>query len=449
MRQFKTKLSSSNRYPITSSILFRPERYQQLKNDKAPIIARGSGSCSGDASLNTNEKVLLMERLNRFLAFDEELGILTAEAGTTLADILKVFVPRGWFLPVTPSTKNTTLGGCIAVDTQGKNHHHKGSFGKHVEALELILADGTTKTCSPKINPDLFWATIGGMGLTGIISEVSLQLMPIESSYISINHQFAENLEQALTLILHPPAGSLYSAAKLDCYATGKALGRGIVLNGHHASLIELPKKIKKPLALIKERTRSLPFSTPSFLLNPYLMKSYNDLSSLFQRKKTSSIIHYDHFFYANDKIRNRHRLYGKNGYIQYQLVVPLEAGFEALKTLLERISKSRIVVLNSELKRFGKENEAFLSFPKEGYSLRMEFPIKDPTLFSFLDQMDDIVLDFGGRVYAAPDPRLKSTAFRAMYPRLGQWQRIKSFFDPQMRFSSDLSRRLKMEQIL
>lgn len=451
MKQSKKSISGWNKYPITSSYLMRPERYRELRNcEVSPLIARGLGRSYGDASLNTNHPVMLMERLNRFLSFDEEKGILRAEAGVSLEEILQVFVPRGWFLPVTPGTKFATLGGCVATDVHGKNHHVDGAFAKYVKSLEIILADGSVRKCSPKQDPDLFWATVGGMGLTGIISEVSLQLLPIESAYMIVKHHAAENFEQVWAILSNNEIDDKYSVAWIDCLSTGKDFGRSIVMNGHHAVLTELPLKIKDPLYIKPRKNFSLPFNCPSWLLNPWTIQAFNTLYFRTQAaKKDPFVVDYDSYFYPLDSIANWNRLYGKKGFLQYQFVVPTNTAREALKTILEELTKSQRVSFLAVLKRFGRENEGFLSFPREGYTLALDIPIKDDSLFSFLDHLDRLVLQYGGRIYLAKDARMKPDTFRAMYPRLGQWQRIKTTVDPQHRFSSDLSRRLEMEKIL
>lgn len=434
MRHFKTKISNSNHYPSTTSILLRPERYHQLKNDISPIIARGLGSSPSDASLHTNEATLLMERLNRFLAFDDESGVLTAEAGTSLAEILNFFVPKGWFLPITPHTKFSTLGGCTAVDVHGKNHFFQGSFGHHVHALELVLANGGIKSCSRKGNQDLFWATIGGMGLTGIISEVSLQLIPIESAYISVQQNVTDHLDQTLIQLGNSPDNKKYISALIDCSASGKSLGRSVIINGNHATLSELPRNIKDPLALKKIQKSSHTLLTKTFQKLSYYLKG---------KQKSSYITHYENFFYLRDS------LYRKKDSLTYQFVVPFLSASESLKNILEQFHKNKIPLFQAELKKLGKESESFLSFPKEGFSLSLDIPIKDKTTFEFLEKIDGIVLKYGGRVSVSQDFRMKPSTFKAMYPRLGQWQRIKSKLDPEQRFNSDLSRRLKMDEIL
>lgn len=450
MRQFKTTIFNSNFYCSTSSTLVRPERNHQLKNDLSPLIARGFGSCPSDASLNSRENILLMERLNRFIAFDEETGILRAEAGVSLGNILSYFVPRGWFLPVTPSTKRSTLGGCVATNTFGKNHSSMGSFGKHIQSLQIVLADGTINSCDSSNNPDLFWASIGGMGLTGIIAEVTIKLQPIESAYVCVQQNPTKNLEETLVRMAHVSPNFPYVSAWVDTNASGNAWGRSVLYQANHSSLQQIPQKIKNPLEgkALKQHAISYPIPLP--LIRTSLIRMWNQLYYSSQtKKKKSYVCHYEDFFYFKDQFVNWHHIFGKKGYIFYQFAVPQETALRCFENVLHRFSQNSIPILHAELIRFGKENGNFLAFPKEGFCLSLAIPIKDKSLFIFLDQIDEVIMKFGGRVSFATDFRMNSVTFRAMYSKMGQWQRIKSLLDPEQRFNSDLSRRLKMSEVL
>lgn len=450
MRVCKKQISGWNHYPVTTSFLVRPERYSELKIESSSLIPRGLGRSYGDAAINTNHTVVLMERLNRIRSFDEETGVLRAEAGLSLEDILEVFVPRGWFLPVTPGTKFTTLGGCVAADVHGKNHHVDGSFGKYVRAMEIMMPDSSIRKCSPKQDSDLFWATIGGMGLTGIITEISLQLIPIESAYMSVKHYPSKDLDQTLDLLNGAIYDDKYSVAWIDCLSTGKDFGRSVVMNGHHAGLSELSSKVKDPLNIKERKKFALPFNCPSCLLNHYTIKAFNGCYYYLQSKKQESfIIDYDRYFYPLDSILEWNRLYGKKGFIQYQFVIPSQYSREGLTVILDELTRSKRASFLAVLKRFGKEGEGLLSFPKAGFTLALDIPLSDPNLFPFLDHLDEIVLKYDGRVYLAKDARLNPSSFRTMYPRFNQWQRIKNAIDPKNVFSSDLSRRLEMEKQL
>lgn len=444
MPTLTTPLSGWGRYPVESCELERPERYADLRPTTDTLIARGQGRSYGDASLNENGRVILTERINRMLELDVKLGILRAEAGVTLAEILPVIVKQGWFLPVTPGTKFVSLGGCVAADVHGKNHHHEGGFAEYVLGIELILADGTQKTCSVTENEDIFWATVGGMGLTGIIGEVTLQLIPIQTSQMMVSHHAADNIGQLFQLLQDPALDDRYSVAWIDCLATGDQLGRGIAMFGHHASAAEY--KSDKPLASKAKRSRSLPFDFPALALNPLTIGAFNKLYYYREsRKRTPFLANYDSYFYPLDGIGKWNRMYGKRGFVQYQCVIPDLTALEGMTALLKELSVSRRASFLAVLKRMGVQGKGLLSFPLAGYTLALDLPIRDKGLFSLLDKLDKIVLQHGGRVYLAKDARLSAESFQAMYPRHEEWLRIKTEIDPQHHFSSSLSRRLNI----
>ncbi|HEY6095112.1 MAG TPA: FAD-binding oxidoreductase [Gallionellaceae bacterium] len=438
-----TSISGWGRYPVQSCELERPERYIDLAPHAPQLIVRGQGRSYGDASLNENGRVLLSERINRLLALDEQQGILRAEAGVTLAEILQVIVPKGWFLPVTPGTKFVSLGGCVAADVHGKNHHHDGSFGDHVLALAMILADGSRIQCSPTENAELFWATVGGMGLTGIIGEVTLKLIPIDNAQVQVRHHAAINLEQLFKLLQDPSVDDRYSVAWIDSLARGKDLGRGVAMFGHHASAAELGQRKIKPY---RPRQRNMPFDLPSFALNPLSIGAFN---ALYYRREGSKqepfLSHYDPYFYPLDAIGQWNRLYGKRGFVQYQCVIPEATAYDGMAALLHELTASGRPSFLAVLKRFGVQGRGLLSFPTAGYTLALDLPIRDSGLFMLLDKLDQIVLKHSGRLYLAKDARLSADTFRAMYPRHAEWCQVKRCYDPDGRFSSSLSRRLQL----
>lgn len=439
-----SQISGWGRYPVQTCELERPERYADLRPGSDSLIARGQGRSYGDASLNENGRVLLTERIDRMLELDVKLGILRAEAGVTLADILPVIVKQGWFLPVTPGTKFVSLGGCVAADVHGKNHHHEGGFADYVLGIELILADGTRKTCSVTENEDIFWATVGGMGLTGIIGEVTLQLIPVQTSQMMVTHHAANNLVHLFQMLQDPALDDRYSVAWIDCLATGDQLGRGIAMFGHHASAAEYASE--SPLVTKPKRTRSLPFDFPAWALNPLSISAFNKLYYYKEsRKKSPFLTGYDSYFYPLDAIGHWNRMYGKRGFVQYQCVIPDKDALAGMTALLQELSSSRRSSFLAVLKRFGVQGKGMLSFPMPGYTLALDLPIRDKGLFSLLDKLDNIVLHHGGRVYLAKDARLSAESFLAMYPRYDEWLKIKTEIDPEHRFSSSLSRRLNI----
>lgn len=444
MPLLKTYLSGWGRYPVQTCELERPERYADLKPHADTLIARGQGRSYGDASLNENGRVLLTERIDRMLELDTQHGILRAEAGVTLADILPVIVKQGWFLPVTPGTKFVSLGGCVATDVHGKNHHHDGSFGNHVMSIKLIMADGSEKTCSADDNAPLFWATVGGMGLTGIIAEVTLKLIPISTAKMSVQHRSAQNLRELFELLESPELDDQYSVAWIDCLASGEHLGRGVAMFGHHATTQEYPAA--NPLASTPKKKRALPFDFQSWVLNPLSIKIFNMMYFWNEGRKTMPFItDYDSYFYPLDALEKWNRMYGKRGFVQYQCVLPDATAREGMTALLKELSASRRASFLAVLKRFGAEGKGLLSFPTAGYTLALDLPLRDKALFSLLDKLDHITLQYGGRVYLAKDARISAESFRTMYPRFNDWLKLKQAVDPHQRFSSSLSRRLQM----
>ncbi|MDP1835776.1 MAG: FAD-binding oxidoreductase [Chlamydiales bacterium] len=445
--QHNAALSSWGNYPVVTTNVVRPERYRDLFDLPDPYIPRGLGRSYGDAALLSGENVIVTERLDRVLSFDASTGLLQAEAGLTIDDIIKYFVPKGWFPPVTPGTKFVTLGGCIAADVHGKNHHRDGSFGAHVKELELILADGTAQRCSATQNQELFWATVGGMGLTGIISEVSLQLQPIDTAYISTRHCAARNLDEAIKLLSEESSDDKYSVAWIDCLATGKDLGRSVVILGHHAKLDMLPTATRaKPLQIKRPLQLTVPMALPFSAVNRWSVQRFNDLYYSRQSRKTEPrLVSFDPFFYPLDAIAHWNRIYGKKGFIQYQFVIPTQKAAEGLRAILDRLASSKRASFLAVLKRFGKQDQGLLSFPTEGFTLALDIAVTDSDLFPFLDQLDQLVLQYDGRVYLAKDARMKADMFRAMYPRYQEFQLIKAKVDPKNRIRSDLSQRLQI----
>lgn len=441
------EISGWGRYPRGRSQVVRPERMKEaLPPREGQMIARGQGRSYGNAAMASDGLVMLTERLNRFLDFDADTGVLRAEAGATIAEVLEVFVPRGWFPAVTPGTKFVSLGGCVAADVHGKNHHRLGTMGGHVSELELVLADGQRRRCSPRQDPELFWATVGGMGLTGIITEVSLQLVPIETAYVVMQRHQARNLDESLEMLENRELDDEYTVAWLDCAASGEKFGRSVLTRGHHARRSDLPPGIARPLELKPRPPRNLPFDFPGWLLKPRMVSLFNQLYYFSQgRRQEPFVAPYEVFFYPLDRLGNWNRMYGKRGFLQYQCVLPLARARSGLQRLLEELARSGRASFLTVLKRLGLEGQGLLSFPTQGYTLTLDLPLSDPGLFPFLDRLDEIVLEHGGRVYLAKDTRVQAATFRAMYPRFAEWQRIKSTIDGGNCFSSDLARMLAM----
>jgi len=435
-----------NNYPRQTCKLLRPEKYKDL-SAYSTLIARGQGRSYGDASLNTAGYVVLTERLNRFLAFNKEQGVLTAEAGVTLAEILEVIIPAGWFLPIIPGTKFVSLGGCIATDVHGKNHHLKGSFSQYVLAIELMTADNQIINCSANENADSFWATVGGMGLTGIIRSVTLKLMPISSTYLQAKYLPAQNIEDTFTYLSDSALEDEYSVAWVNCLTTSKQLGQSIIMNYRHLAAEELPEKLQQnPLAITSYRHVNIPFNLPAWTLNNTTVNLYNNYYyKKCLRKADTFITDYENCFFPLDNITHWNRLYGHKGFIQYQCVLPTSQAFTGIKAILEKLTHTRQLVFLGVLKRFGQSSLGLLSFPMPGYTLCLDIPFRDQRLLQVLDELDEIVINHGGRIYLAKDARLKADNFKLMYPNAASWLQQKQLLDPNNCFSSSLSQRLHL----
>jgi len=451
MNRLTANLSGWGRYPVQQCELLRPERHKGLGGLSVEGgIARGQGRSYGDAALNQDGAVLLTERMNRLGAFDSERGTVTAESGLTLRELLDVVVPQGWFPLVTPGTSYASLGGCIAADVHGKNHHHDGAFSSSVLEFELFGADGKLRTCSPQLETETFNATLGGMGLTGVIGDVTLQLQQVDSAWIRAQHAPAGDLEQALAYLQDREHDARYTVAWIDLQSRGAALGRSVVMSGEHAGRDELPAKHRAdPLQLKRKGERNVPVDMPGWLLNPLTIRAFNALYYRLEGRKSGPFITgYDKFFYPLDALGNWNRLYGKRGFLQYQCVVPLDASHAALKQLLETLAKSGHAAFLGVLKRLGEASSGQLAFPMPGYTLAMDLPFGGTATLELLQSFDEIVLAHGGRVYLAKDARLSAQNFRQMYPRYEEWLAVKQTLDPLGRLSSSLSRRLGIGEV-
>jgi len=448
-RPLRSSVSGWGRFPVGETDLYRPERARSLNAALGcadSVLARGLGRSYGDACYNTAGATVLMERLNRFLSFDEGTGTLECEAGVTFVELLDHFVPRGFFPPVTPGTKFVTVGGALACDVHGKNHHVDGSFSNHVLDFHLLTASGDVVRCSRSENPRLFWGTVGGLGLTGIVTRVRLRLRSIETSYISVDYERAANLDDALARMESRDDLYAYSVAWIDCLATGRSLGRSVLMRGNPAAADVLQQAgVGERLRGRRAQRLRVPLDAPGFLLNRYTVRTFN---ALYYRHHPVNgrdrIVHFEPFFYPLDGIRDWNRLYGRQGFVQYQFLLPPDDARAGLLQALELLSGSGAPSFLAVLKRFGAaEEESLLSFPRPGYTLALDLPWRAEATETLLRKLDEIVLARGGRVYLAKDARLGPEAVAAMYPELAVWQEIRAQIDPEHRFSSDLGRRV------
>jgi decaprenylphospho-beta-D-ribofuranose 2-oxidase len=407
-----------------------------------PLVPRGLGRSYADQATNTSKLVLKMEKMNHFLAFDEKTGILKCEAGTSLEDIITHLAPRGWFPMITPGTKYITVGGAIANDVHGKAHHVDGTFVNCVIDFTILLANGKVVTASREENSDLFWANFGGLGLLGIILTATIQLRKISTTYFKQHAIPAKNLDTMLQAIDDADSKYAYSVAWIDPLAKGSSLGRGVLTTGNHAEVDDLPSSLRaNPLKLGKKPKLTVPFYLPGFALNTFTV-SMLDIALYWMQKSAPSISHYENFFYPLDMINEWNRGYGKRGFIQYQFVIPMNNGKENIRKVLTEISKSGCVPFLNVLKKFGKDQGGLLSFPFEGYTFAIDFPITAP-LKAFTEKLDKMILDMGGRIYLGKDAYLDEATFKAMYPQYTKWLAIKKQYDPGNIFTSDLARRI------
>jgi decaprenylphospho-beta-D-ribofuranose 2-oxidase len=426
--------------------LSEPETQAQVAAllDTRGSIARGLGRSYGDAALNGGGQVLRLTRIDGYLGFDEATGTLTCEAGVSLEKIIRDFTPRGWFPMITPGTKLVTVGGCIANDIHGKAHHAQGSFINCVEAMTVLLASGEVVVASRDENSDLFYASFGGMGLLGIVLTATIRLRRIATTYFRQRSLPVRDLSEMLSALTEQDQTFSYSVATLDVFASGARLGRGVLTVGDHAELAELPSRFASlPLRVSKPSWLNVPFQLPELTLNPVTVRLVNALIQQLL-KRAPSVGHYEGFFYPLDRLLNWNRGYGRRGFTQYQFVIPFENGERNLRQILTTIQSAGELPFLNVLKRMGKPSEGLLSFPREGYTLAIDFPIRQNTV-SLLHRLDRLVLDAGGRVYLGKDSYLEAETFREMYPAVERWLPIKAKYDPRGVFTSNLGRRLKL----
>ncbi|SMX44161.1 FAD-binding oxidoreductase [Actibacterium lipolyticum] len=410
---------------------------------KGHAIARGNGRAYGDSAASAQNTVD-MRGFNRMIAFDDATGQVVAEAGVLLGDVINAFLPRGWFPPVTPGTKFVTIGGMIAADVHGKNHHKHGTFGAFVDWIDVMGADGTVQRCSPTENADLFAWTMGGMGLTGIILRAAFRLSKVESAWIKQTMIPAANLDAAMD-VFEASGEATYSVAWIDCLSAGDALGRSLVMLGEHAprDTLDLEKR-RRPFDIAAKSKRSIPFNAPSFALNSLTVRAFN--AAYFyngQRKAGDSFVDWDSYFYPLDAILGWNRIYGRKGFMQFQCALPLDSSKKGLEALLRATSVAGQGSFLAVLKRFGAQDSRF-SFPMEGYTLALDFPVNPETL-ALMKQLDQITLDHGGRFYLAKDARMTPETLRSADPRVDEFLNMRAAAGRAATFSSAQSERLKL----
>lgn len=413
------------------------ELLDAIGNTPPPILARGQGRSYGDCCLNEDGYLILLEHLNRISNFDPVTGILRCESGVTFDQILQFCVPRGWFLPVTPGTKFVSVGGSIANDVHGKNHHRAGSFGNHVVQLELLRSDGSRIVCSDASNRDWFRATIGGLGLTGIILWADIRQKPISGPYVEVESIKFRDIDEFLALSMESDKDYEYTVAWLDGLDPGKEFRRGILFRGNHSEISE-----DNPAKVVHGKTGwlTVPFDMPSFILSKTSVRLFNKL--VYQKgisKYKKKRVHYDSFFYPLDRVLNWNKLYGRKGFLEWQCVIPYTNNNDGLLRVFEEIINSKLSAVLVGLKVFGNVDPVgILSFPRRGITLAVDFPAVGNPLFDLLDRLDSIVRELGGGIYPAKDARMSCETFFQTCPSFGEFEK---FIDPNM--SSSFFRRV------
>ncbi|MCC6622074.1 MAG: FAD-binding oxidoreductase [Deltaproteobacteria bacterium] len=444
-------LAGWGRWPVIESQVSRPERRSELvravrETNGQGLLAHGLGRSYGDAALLQDGRVVLTRRLDRMLAFDEATGWLRCEAGVSYEDVLATFVPRGFFPPVTPGTKFVTFGGALASDVHGKNHHGAGCFSDHVRSFDLLVGDGSIVTVTREGEPELFQATAGGMGLTGVILALEVRLERIANPYSTMESVRVESLAHFFE-VAAASHGSTHTVSWIDCVTRGKGMGRGIFMRGGHAPA-DAPVPTREGLAQAAKRLAhpvlEVPFDAPSWALNGATVRAFNEVYfRRHPRGARQSLVHYDPFFYPLDAVRGWNRIYGRRGFLQYQMVVPHDPEHRAIRAILDAITASRMGSFLAVIKEFGDRDNGGLSFPRGGVTLALDFANTGQPLLDLMLRLDAITLEAGGRVYLGKDARLPRDTFRAMYPNWEAWKAVRDRWDPSGLFQSELGRRL------
>ena len=407
-----------------------PDELKTILQNDDDYIPYGNGRSYGDSAINHNQ--IYTKPYNYFLDFDEKNGILHTQSGVLLSEIIEAFVPRGWFLKVTPGTKLITVGGAIASDVHGKNHHTEGCFSSCVKEFNIMLPSGEVKNVQK--DDEFFRATCGGMGLTGVILDAKIELKKINSRYINQTTIKTKNLKETFDAF-ERYKDMPYSVAWIDCLASGEDIGKCLLMVGDFADDGDLEYKVKKRL--------NIPFNFPSFTLNKFSVKAFN---WLYYNKAKDGVsyqkVDIDSFFYPLDSIKNWNRIYGSNGFTQYQFILPLKNSYDGLQEILTTISNSGKGSFLAVLKLYGKENDNYLSFPLEGYSLALDFKIESG-IFELLDKLDDIVLKYSGRIYLTKDVRVSKDTFEQGYSKIDKFREFRRAYSMDKKFNSLQSKRV------
>ncbi len=414
-----------------------------LSHASGGVIARGLGRSYGDAAQVAGGTVLDNRGLSSIGEIDPQSGEVTVGAGVSIDALLAASVPRGWFVPVSPGTRQVTIGGAIAADVHGKNHHRDGAFCQHVASMRLVAPAGAS-TVGPDADPEAFWGTAGAMGLTGVVTEARIRLLGIETDQMVVDTDRLGDLDETMAAMTSGDAAHHYSVAWLDCMARGARLGRAVLTRADHARWSDLPDRERgRERAAPRPAVLRVPFAAPSGLLNRASIRAFNE--AWFRRApahRQGELVSIPAYFHPLDFVRDWNRLYGPRGVVQYQLCVPA-ARDDAVRRAVELLSSSGVPSFLAVLKRFGPADPGVLSFPIEGWTLSLDVPVGPPQLAGVLDQLDVLVAEAGGRVYLAKDARLDPTLIATMYPRLDELAKLRGRLDPDGVLDSDLARRL------
>lgn len=432
--------------PSRASVV-RPRRVDDIVQALGTVgtrgaLPRGLGRSYGDVAQDGGGLVFDMTTMDAPSALDERRGTLTAGSGASFDRILRAIVPRGWFLSVTPGTRFVTVGGALASDVHGKNHHREGSIGMHLDSFELLDAEGVTHTVTPSGNTEGFRATLGGLGLTGIVTSATLRLVRIETSRIRVDTTRANDLDELMARMESTDDRYRYSVAWVDARARGRHLGRGVLMRGDHATVAELPARLRsRPLRYRPRAIATVPPGIPDMMSSAPARAMNGIWFHKAPRHERGRLVPLAAFFYPLDALACWNRLYGRRGFVQYQFVVPF--GEErVVREVLEQLARTRIPSFLAVLKRFGM-GRGMLSFPIPGWTLALDIPAAVPGLGEILDAVDRLVAEAGGRVYLAKDARLDPALLSVMYPELDRWREVRERLDPSHVFRSDLDRRL------
>ena len=442
-RWAQQQLSGWGRVLHADGLVARPERCAELArlfDDPAvrtgSLLARGAGRSYGDAALNSGGATVLTGRLDRLLSFDEASAVVVAEAGVTFSDLLRVFLPRGFMPAVVPGTGFATLGGGVANDVHGKNHHRSGSLGQHLLWFDLRLPGGELRRVEPARDAELFCATVGGLGLTGIVERIAMPLQRVPSNAVAVRKQRMHNLDHFLDALAAAQDGSEYVVGWIDALARGQHLGRGI---------LETASCAAQSVRAKPARARRLPFDAPNGLLGPLTVRLFNHAyRARVPAGGRELILPVEQFLFPLDALYDWNRMYGRRGFHQFQCVVPFDGGAKALRQMLEAISTTGQGSFLAVLKAMGPQGLGYMSFPMPGYTLALDFP-NAPGATQLIGRLEGITVEHGGRTYLAKDSTLQPDLLRTMYPQHERFEQVLAGIDPQRRMASDLARRLRI----